>query len=236
MCKAFWIAALLAATAGPALAAPHALHYLRGEDVAPARVLPPPPAPESPQAQAELAMLHKIVDGATPARLAQARWDQDHEDPAIFDPAVGLTLERLPHSWALLQAVREEASAAAAMSKAYYNRTRPWAIDPRLASCEHAPEHKPMNSYPSGHAILAFSVGYVLAELIPAQAEAIQARASDYAYSRLVCGVHFPSDIEASHALAMLVAVKLLANPRFAAEAAVARAELVDALRHLKAE
>ncbi|MFX8242857.1 phosphatase PAP2 family protein, partial [Acinetobacter baumannii] len=83
---------------------------------------------------------------------------------------LGLDLEKLPLTWALLKDVQDEATAAVDLSKAYYHRTRPWGVDPGIASCERAPEHKPTNSYPSGHAILGFSVGFVLADLIPARA------------------------------------------------------------------
>ncbi|MFX6023733.1 phosphatase PAP2 family protein, partial [Acinetobacter baumannii] len=76
---------------------------------------------------------------------------------------------------------------------AYYHRTRPWGVDPSIPSCEHAPEHKPTNSYPSGHGILGYATGTVLAALLPSRAAEILGRAADYGLSREVCGVHFPS-------------------------------------------
>ncbi len=161
--------------------------------------------------------------------MAQALWDQDHETPGLFDKTLATELEKLPLTWALLNEVSEEASAAVATSKAFYHRTRPWGVDPTLPSCEHAPDHKPTNSYPSGHAILGYSVGYVLARLLPGRASDILSRAADYAYSREVCGVHFPSDTDASHALGTLVAVKLLDNPAFKAKFDAARKEASDA-------
>ncbi|OYY89396.1 MAG: phosphoesterase [Sphingomonas sp. 28-66-16] len=214
---------------GVASAAPHQLHYLTAQELSAASVLPPPPAPGSIQEKAELKALHAIVEASSPARLDQARWDQDHEDPALFDKTLGIELQKLPLTWALLSEVREEAGAAVAMSKAYFHRARPWGVDPTLASCERAPEHKPINSYPSGHAILGYSAGYVLAQLLPGRATEIVGRAADYGYSREVCGVHFASDIEASHALGTLLGAKLLANAAFKAKFDAARQELIDA-------
>ncbi len=214
---------------GVAWAAPHPLHYLTDDDIAPAGVLPPPPAPGSAEEKAELAALHAIVSAAPPERLAQAQWDQDHEDPGLFDRTLGVTLEKLPLTWSVLTDVSAEAAAAATINKAYFHRTRPWGIDPTLPSCEHAPEHKPTNSYPSGHAMLGYSTGFVLARLLPGRAPEILARAADYGYSREVCGVHFRSDIAASQTLGTLVALKLLANPAFRVKVDAARQELIRA-------
>jgi acid phosphatase (class A) len=69
-------------------------------------------------------------------------------------------------------------------------------------------------------------VGLVLARLIPEKAPIILARANDYALSREICGVHFPSDTEASHMLATLVADRLLALPALRGKIDAARAEL----------
>ena len=69
-------------------------------------------------------------------------------------------------------------------------------------------------------------MGYVLANLLPSKSEAILARAHDYAYSRVICGAHYPSDIEASHVLGTVVAMKLMANPHVAAMIEAAKAEL----------
>lgn len=103
---------------------------------------------------------------------------------------------------------------------------RPWGVDPTLPSCDAGKGKKPTRSYPSGHSVLGYSVGLTLAELVPAKADAILAKARDYALSREICGVHFPSDTEASHALASIVATRLLADPKVADQVAAARTEL----------
>ncbi|HEX8031823.1 MAG TPA: phosphatase PAP2 family protein, partial [Vicinamibacterales bacterium] len=87
----------------------------------------------------------------------------------------------------------------------------------------------PGRSYPSGHATLSYSVGPVLARLMPAKAGAIMARAQDYALSRQICGVHFPSDTEASHALGSMVSTRLLFDPSMQPKLDAARAELARA-------
>jgi acid phosphatase (class A) len=60
---------------------------------------------------------------------------------------------------------------------------------------------------------------------MPQMAQPILTRANEYAYSRVVCGAHYPSDIEASHVLATELDMMMLQNPGFAAQFAASRAE-----------
>ena len=66
----------------------------------------------------------------------------------------------------------------------------------------------------------------VLAVALPSKAHAIMARADDYAESRLVCGVHFRSDVTAGRILGEEMGRSLLAKPAFRAEEAAAADEL----------
>lgn len=223
-----WPLAALAmiSTGAAASAAPHSLHYLTVAEVSPEHVLPAPPAAGSDTEKAELAQVRALIAGASAERLELARWDAAHESPALFDRTLGIELEKLPLTWSLLQEVREEAAAAVSFSKDHFHRTRPWRVDPNLSTCVKTEGKKPSDSYPSGHAILGYTSGYILAQLLPGRAAEINNRAAQYAISREICGVHFPSDIDASHALGTLVAVKLMANPAFRAKFDAARTEL----------
>ncbi|MDB5700893.1 MAG: phosphatase family protein [Sphingomonadales bacterium] len=202
------------------------LHYLTIADVDPGLILPKPFASGSEGEKAELVELHRVVASASPARLAQAKWDDENEDPAIFDGVLGIKLEAMPATWALLKEVQEEGEAAADVSKTYFNRARPWSTDPTLPNCDAGKKANPRRSYPSGHSTLSYSVGYVLAHLAPEKADIILSRAADYAMSREICGVHYPSDTEASHVLATIIGVKLVGSPVFVAKMAAARGEL----------
>jgi acid phosphatase (class A) len=82
------------------------------------------------------------------------------------------------------------------------------------------------NSYPSGHALTGYLEGFTLAELVPAKRTEILARADDYAHKRLVCGVHYPSDIEASRRVGYVVFGYMMATPQFQRDLAAARAEM----------
>ena len=219
-------AAPAAANALPMPAEKPELHYLAAADLLPQRMLPLPPVRGSDREAEELATLHSMIAHASPERLAQAAWDGDHEDPSIFNDAVGRDLTELPATWSLLITVQDEAAAAIGIAKDAFGRVRPYGVDQTLPTCTKADPAKALRSYPSGHAGLGWSVGWALARLAPEMAPAILARAQDYALSRQLCAQHFPADTEASHVLGTVVADRMLADPRLADRIAAARAEL----------
>ena len=224
------VGALLCAPAGhaqaPAAKPVKVLQYLTPDDIDPARLLPAPPADGSPAAQAEIAELHRIIAARTAERLAQARWDDDHEDASAFFATVasGFDLKALPVTAEVLHVVETDASLAAGRAKALFARKRPWVADPTIPTCD--PDDKPLTSYPSGHATYGYSLAMTYAVLIPEKAQAFMGRASDYAFSREVCGAHYASDTRASQALSAAVITALLKNPEFQAKLNAARAEL----------
>jgi len=65
----------------------------------------------------------------------------------------------------------------------------------------------------------------ILARVAPDRATALMARALIYQESRLVCGMHFPSDIEAGHEVAIAVVAHLDASNDFQSDLAKARKE-----------
>jgi acid phosphatase (class A) len=210
----------------PAAAPKKQFELIDPATVQPDQMLPAPPAKGSAEEARELGQLHQLIAATTPERMAQARWDDEHEDPSIFDEASGRKLAELPATWALLRTIANDANLAGNLAKERFARTRPWGVDPTLPNCDAGKGKQPTRGYPSGHSVLSYSVGWALAQLMPEKATAILTRAQDYAFSREICGVHFPSDTEASHAIATAVAMRLFADPRLAPRIAAARAEL----------
>ena len=204
-------------------------NLLTKADLDPALVLPAPPSAGSPQAQAELAELRAIEIARSDADLAAARHDGETKNASIFAEVLGpsFDLSKLPATRALFEAVRETEKAAADRGKEEFRRPRPWIVAPALKTCSRNDE--PLSSYPSGHTTMAFSMGAVLARLVPVKAPAIMIRAAEYGQSRIVCEQHFRSDVTAGEALGLLVADRLMAKPRFARMFDAARAELTKA-------
>jgi acid phosphatase (class A) len=194
-------------------------------------ILPPPPRDGSPEAVAELAELHALAASRTDARLAQAEHDAEVENVnaigEIFGPV--LDLSKYPATAKLFADLRNEDSVAAKAAKTFFHRARPWEVDAALAAnpaLEKCDKGDPKSSYPSGHATMGYAAAGVLAQLMPSNAQIILARASDYAQSRLICGVHYRHDIEAGHVLATALVAKLMDKPAFKAEFDAAEAEL----------
>lgn len=212
----------------PAAKPEKAFEILNPATVVPDQLLPAPPIAGSPAEATELAQLHKLIAGTSPARMEQAKWDDAHEDPTIFNAVVGRDLKTLPETWALLITVQNDTALAGNLAKDHFARTRPWGVDATMPNCDAGKGKKPTRSYPSGHSVLGYSVGWTLAQLLPAKAPAILARAQDYALSREICGVHFASDTEASHVVATYAAGLILADPRMAPRIAAARVELAQ--------
>lgn len=202
------------------------LAFLTEADVEPSHLLPPPPVDGSAIAKDELAELHRIGAVTTPAEFETAKWDNDHEDGTIFQSAIapGFDLDKLPATAKLLKEVRTEEAIAASKAKDYFKRNRPWIVDGSLKTCSR--DEKPQSSYPSGHSTMAFSMAVVLTKAMPELSGNIMGRARDYAYHRMVCGMHYRADIVGGQTLGTAVAVMLLKDPRFQADLAAAREEL----------
>ena len=86
------------------------------------------------------------------------------------------------------------------------------------------------DSYPSGHATSGYLLGLTLIDIVPEKRDAILARAEEYAHNRLVCGVHYASDVEASKLVAYTVHAIMEVNPQYQKELAEAKAEVRRAL------
>ena len=197
-------------------------------DLGPAQLLPPPAADGSARQLAELAEVHRLLATRTPERLAQAIWDDKHENASIFAETLGpaFDLRSLPATAEVLKLAQAESKKAEA-AKAVFGRKRPWAYDPTVIPCDGGQMTKnPLSAYPSGHALTGYSLGLALSALMPDKAPAIQARAADYAYSREICGAHYHSDVEASQVLATAAITALITKPETAPKLEAARAEL----------
>jgi len=188
------------------------------------RYLPPPPGPE--QTRLEMQELRDIAARSSAEDRAIAKHDAEDETADMFNAAIGLDLKTMPETFKLLTMVGDEEEDDTKEAKAYFHRDRPYAVEPSLKTCTKVKPGKAANSYPSGHSTRAFAMGEVLAALMPAKAQAILARSSEYAEHRLVCGVHYRSDIVAGQQYGTILALKLMENADFKKQMAAASREL----------
>jgi acid phosphatase (class A) len=186
-----------------------------------------PPAANSAEAAADLATVLSIQASRTPDRVAQAQADAQLDPFLTFQPVLGadFTAANAPAFNRLSARMLRDVGAAGRGPKQQYDRPRPPRTDPAVTPCVPVPEGGG-HSFPSGHATLGRVLGLVLAEMIPTQADALRARGDDYGHSRLVCGVHFPSDVAAGQRLGDAVFTALMADTGFLADLELARREL----------
>ena len=198
-------------------------------------LLPPPPAPGSAAAAADeeaYRLTRRLKD--TP-RWALAARDAELRFPGAtehFSCALGIAIsaEATPHLNMLLRRVRMDSSRANDKPKDHYKRPRPFMVA-KEPSCTPSGDAKAKpDSYPSGHASIGWAWALTLAEVAPDRADAILARGVAYGQSRVVCGVHYRSDVDAGRVVGAATVSRLHADPVYTAQVAAARKE-VEAAR-----
>lgn len=192
-------------------------------------LLPAPPAPDSALTRAEIAELQALQSLVSEARKQQAVADQErsYQRFVATTSLAAADAAKLPLTVALIARVLDTAEQAIQPAKSFFNRPRPPLEDPSFKPLVKAPDSA---AYPSGHATFATAAAIVLSGMVPEKRAELMARAADFAESRLILGVHHPSDIGAGYASGALVATRLAADPGFRQDAAAARAEMRAAL------
>lgn len=191
---------------------------------------PPPVAGSSADAH-DLAIAHALQPLQGSARWQQAREDAQLRFPLAashFTCALGVTISaaHTPHLYRLLRLSMLDASGSTGAAKQRYQRARPFMVNGG-ATCTPEDEHdlRGNGSYPSGHSAIGWSWAQLLAELAPQRADALMARGRSYAESRMVCNVHWQSDVLQSRVAA------LHADAGFKRDMRAARVELDQARR-----
>jgi acid phosphatase (class A) len=192
-------------------------------------LLPPPPTPASPaQAADDAAYRAAIADKGSP-RWQLAAADADlRRIPEAFVCALGTPIDAdcAPHLTMLVRRVASDGGFATLPAKVHYRRPRPFvALEGPTCIPADEPALRKDPAYPSGHAALGWTVGLVLIQVAPDRANELAQRAFAYGQSRVLCGVHWPSDVVAARTLAASVVAQLQSNADFGMQLAQARKE-----------
>lgn len=197
-------------------------------------ILGPPPAPDSPHGKAD-----RTVFEETRKLEGSPRWKTAIQDNDLwgggalkrFSCALGVDLNatQTPVTWKILHKIELDARTVGTPAKDFYDRKRPLIGNDAPLCVPREDWMKTNASYPSGHAMVAWSWGLILAELKPARADPILALGRESGESRVICGVHFPSDVEAGRSLGAAMVARLHSEPTFEADIAAARREMAAA-------
>lgn len=195
--------------------------------------LPPPPMPSSPLGVADVAIFH-----ATRALEGGPRWALATNDDKIdrksllsdFGCSVGIDLgtRETPAITRVIQRSNADLFAVVGKAKDRYQRPRPFVTEQGAVCIEPSEDFAKSGSYPSGHAAGGWLYALVLAEIDPTNATAIMARGRAFGESRVVCGVHYDSDIEAGRITASALVAELHGMAEFQVDILAARTELAE--------
>lgn len=195
-------------------------------------LLPPPPAADS-AAFAQDEETHRQASALRDtSRWRQAILDADLHFPQVagtFSCALGapITSQGTPRLYQLLQRSLVDVGLSTQGAKTRYRRTRPFVMHGE-SSC--TPQDEPIlrkdGSYPSGHTTIGWAWALILAEVDPDRADAILARGRSFGESRLVCNVHWQSDVLEGRFMGAATVARLHGEADFREDIVIARKEL----------
>lgn len=208
-------------------AAPRKGIFVTREQLDAALILPAPPADDSARGKAELAEVHRLQDTRTPAQVAHVQADDTEEDMFIFRDVLGekFTAASLPQTALLSTHLHSDEGVIGGAAKNTFRKLRPFNLDSTVKPVCKTNDNRGDYGYPSGHSLTGYLEALALIQIVPEKRDAILARADDYAHSRVICGVHYTSDTQASKLAAYAMMGIMLNNSQFKAEIEAARTE-----------
>jgi acid phosphatase (class A) len=197
-------------------------------------LLPPPPA-----AGSAAFALDQEVSRKSFALRRTPRWKLAAEDADLMFPqAAGtfscaldapITEKDTPHLYMLLRRTLADAGLSTYKAKDHYSRTRPFVVNNEPTCTPGEEEHlKKDGSYPSGHAALGWGWALILTEIAPDREDALLARGRAFGESRVICNVHWQSDVVEGRFMGAAAVARLHADPAFRADLEAAKAEYAE--------
>jgi acid phosphatase (class A) len=202
-------------------------HYLDGQTAEFVAQFAPPPAADSADTRRELDELLAQQRSRSDADVEAARADRKTE-VSRFYPALGLpATTHLSKVEKLIETAEDDVRLYVRAAKEHFRRLRPAEIEPRLKPC--IGNVREDLSYPSGHSAYGYTTAYLLAALAPEKRDALLVRADEFARQRMVCGVHFRTDIDAGRQAARWIVARMSGSQEYADDFAAAEMELLEA-------
>jgi putative acid phosphatase len=215
------------------------VYFLQIGDVANSlELLPPPPSPGSvlflnDEAQYQWGLMQRRTARGEQA-VSDARVDGAGV-PNAFSEAFGVKIskEETPEIFTLVVKMREDAGdLATRAAKDHYMRVRPFAFyEKTTCNPEQQQDLSTNGSYPSGHTSIGWAPALVLAEINVDRQNEILKRGYEMGQSRVICGYHFQSDVDAARLVASAVVARLHANDAFMAQLAKAKKEFAELVK-----
>lgn len=202
--------------------------------------------PAAPEAGSAAVARDEDVSKATVQPPQSPRWRLAASDADLHFPHAAQVFacvsgvapgpETTPALYRLMRRSLVDVGLSTYKAKNHYQRTRPFVAHGN-ETCSPGDEAmlRKDGSYPSGHSAVGWGWALLLAEIDPDHADAILQRGRDFGQSRVVCNVHWQSDVEAGRLVASATVARLHADPVFLADLQAAKAELATARQTGKA-
>jgi acid phosphatase (class A) len=193
-------------------------------------MLPPPVAAGSVQDKADQDAVIAAQKSASPERIALAAADAEESVFDMFARTLGpvFTPANLPKASVFFTRVGDSEDEVVDPAKPFFGRVRPFLANPEAIK----PLVKPSKSgaYPSGHTTRVTAMAIILADMLPEKKDIIWARADEYAQSRVIGGMHHPTDLEAGRRAGTAMAAVMFADPAFRTDYEVVKGEVRKAM------
>ncbi|AOS43819.1 Major phosphate-irrepressible acid phosphatase precursor [Lacunisphaera limnophila] len=215
---------LLWAIAGAQTAQSTVSAYLTLAEAPVATLLPPPPAPGSPEDLADLETVLWVQSRLSEAEFTDAKAHGDRPWDEFIRDVLGPHFNAVnrPETYRVLAGVRADFEAFLAAARQAYPRSRPPNRDERVRLLGTRTD---IGSYPSAKVWSFYNLGLLLAELHPECRPRLEAEIRRQGWMRIWGGHHYPSDVSAGLIAGERLARAFLSSPRFQKELPVLRVE-----------
>jgi|UniRef100_UPI004049E874 acid phosphatase (class A) len=171
-----------------------------------------PPKANTDAAKLDLGILLWLQKHRTPDQIAKS-WLLLDRNIVQFDRALGIDMTKsTPAVVRGITSFLKLVDGAKDSIKDRVRRPRPYVSHPQIHVC--LPPESGW-SFPSGHSAFFRSAAILLADLVPERRERLLAVGLLGGTSRTMCGLHYPSDVEAGQRLGEAAALQILNSPQW---------------------
>ncbi len=193
--------------------------------------------PSVPKDHSATVVRDRAVSKKSLALRGSKRWELAIKDAQLDFPGaadtfscvlgVPINTQDTPQIYRLLQRTQTDARLSTYRAKNSYKRSRPFVWNKAPICTEDKRAFLLTNgSYPSGHSAIGWASALTLAEIDPDHATQILARGRAFSESRVICNVHWYSDIMWGRFMGAGTVARLHANPEYSKALEAAKAEL----------
>lgn len=166
------------------------------------------------------------------------RWEQAAEDAdlqqenqaKVWSQALGVNISAAttPETWKMLgELLVVAADYTSNRAKQHYLRVRPFVVfNNPTCQPDDEPALRKNGSYPSGHTAFGTVTALVFSQAQPERAKELMKKGYDFGQSRVICGAHWQSDVDAGRYVGATEYARLQTLPEFHKQIEQVKAEL----------